>query len=466
MPAPHGFSIAFGAGALDATPTWTRMDTLTDLAVQRYTIHRGRVDEHDKTGVGTATVTGIDLGGVVDPTNTGNAFYTGGATQINPTKQAAICLQNPCDDTWSTLFRGYVADWDFELDLSQRFTSFEVGMVDLLDILSDAEVVPASSSATGAGRGAGVPSGSLPSTLNAGDAYYLPQTVQDRIFAALADAALSAGATEWPDELMTIFTGNVWVQGVIYSPRTSILQVIQDAADAEFPGVANFYASKDGIATFHGRYARFDYTDFETYGINQWTVGDLTKFAGDATTAVMSGLNWTRGKTNLINAAMATPSGLIDRDIRGQFSYDATSIAKYGARSVSFEGLLTQRGNEDPVLAATEYGQAKAETKLFADYYIDNFKDPKDRIKQIKFRTQDPDGPYGQPVWDLICGVEISDVLSVTSNHPGGGGFADAIYFVEGITYEIEPMTATYPNVTLTLDVSPASYYANDPFRP
>ena len=38
----------------------------------------------------------------------------------------------------------------------------------------------------------------------------------------------------------------------------SILNVIHDAADAEWPGVANFYIDRYGVVCFHGRNARFD----------------------------------------------------------------------------------------------------------------------------------------------------------------------------------------------------------------
>jgi hypothetical protein len=435
----NGVAIAFDAAALTASPTWTRIDTIPHVSVQRWEIHRGRPTERDKTSVGSATITGIDTNGVLDPTNSGGTFYG----KLNPVKQAGIALQNPVTSTWSTLYRGFVGDWNYELDTSEKFLTFDLSLVDALDILGDAEVIPDTAGNT-------VPAEST------GDVYYTGQQVDDRIKAALADAALSAGVTEWPAGLMTIFTGNVAVQGTVYSPRTPILQVIDDAADAEFPGVANRYVSKDGIVTFHGRYARFNPSNV-SYGIQTWKVGDEAAFVSDSATAVISALRFTRGKTNLINAALATPNGIADADIAGQFVSDATSIAAYGARSVAFENLITGGGDELVPLSAL------AEVKQYATYYVDNYKDPRTRVSQIEFRPSGTSGTRATALWALACGIELGDIVSLKTTHPGGGGFNED-FFVEGISYTAVPMKASYPELTVTLDVSPKAYYDTDPF--
>jgi hypothetical protein len=63
----------------------------------------------------------------------------------------------------------------------------------------------------------------------------------------------------------------------------------------------------------------------------------------------------------------------------------------------------------------------------------------------------------------VLTQVDISDMFSVSTTHPGGGGF-DEDYFVEGVTYDIEAMTGDYAHVVLTCDVSPRSLYDTDPF--
>ena len=45
-----------------------------------------------------------------------------------------------------------------------------------------------------------------------------------------------------------------------------------------------------------------------------------------------------------------------------------------------------------------------------------------------------------------------------------GGGFAGDYFFVEGVHYDIKPLNATNPEVTVTLDVSPAGYFSSNPF--
>jgi len=62
-----------------------------------------------------------------------------------------------------------------------------------------------------------------------------------------------------------------------------------------------------------------------------------------------------------------------------------------------------------------------------------------------------------------MCGVEISDTVFLKTWHPGGGGFGSN-FFVEGIHYEVSPMRADMHDVTLTLDVSPDSFFSSNPF--
>jgi hypothetical protein len=450
-----GIKLAFDDPALEPSPTWTRIDEL--VSVRRWSIKRGRPTERDKTGIGTATISGIDTGGVLDPTNTTGPYYvsgTGGSivSKLDPVKQVAIGLRNPVTGAWSTIYRGFAGDWNYDLDISERHITFDIECVDALDILADAEIIPDTGTQFKAGNT--VPGESI------GDVAYDPGPVDDRIRAALADAALSAGVTEWPAGLMNIFSGNVLVQQTIYSSQTPLLQVIDDASDAEFPGVANRFVSKDGVFTFHGRYARFNPAAYSSFDINTWKAGDEAAFAGDSSTAVISGLAFTRGKTNLINAALATPNTIADADIAGQFVADATSVAAYGARSISFPNLITSAH----VGRTPNIANAKAETKKYATYYKDNYKDPRTRVSQITFRPQGLTGPRATATWALICGIELSDVITLTTTHPGGGGFSED-FFVEGLTYEADVQGgATFTNVTLTVDLSPKAYYDTVPF--
>ncbi len=426
---PLGVCIAFDDPWDAVNPTWTRIDDPAGVdVVQGWQIDRGRSYELDKTATGTATVRLVDTRGLFDPTNSTSPYYQ----KIEPLKQALIALQNPLTGTWTTIFRGFVDEWSYTLDVSEHFMFAELQLVDGLEKLAATEVVPANAGTTPP-DGSGV----------AGDVLYISQQVDDRIKAALFDAG-------WPTALTDIFSGNVSVQDVVYAPRSQILSVIQDAADAEWPGVANFFMSKDGIATFHGRQARFNPT---AYGLGAWKCGDVAAITADSSRAPVSGLGFSRGLTQVINAALATPQGISDADVPGQLSTNTGSIAKFGARTWSAENLITRRGDE----AGTP--DMLTETKKYSDYYPANYGDPRNRVNQVVFRPWMLNDAHGAALWALVCGVEIGDTLTVTTTHPGGGGFNEEPFFVEGVHYTAQPMNAEAPEVTCTLDLSPQGFF-------
>ena len=71
----------------------------------------------------------------------------------------------------------------------------------------------------------------------------------------------------------------------------------------------------------------------------------------------------------------------------------------------------------------------------------------------------DPADPRAAANWEFISKVDISDVIDVTLTNPGGGGFIAEEGFVEGITEEARPLAGAYAMVTISLDVSPKSYF-------
>jgi hypothetical protein len=250
----------------------------------------------------------------------------------------------------------------------------------------------------------------------------------------------------WPVGLREVFSGNVSLKRTVYAPRQPALNAITDAADAEFPGVAKFYIQKDGRATFHGRLARFNPLDAQ-YHISRWKVGDMAAVAADSSYAVITALEYDRDKDRIINSALATPEGIADADIAGQYISDASSISAYGTRSWSAENLLTDEGY------INGYDDLQ-ETYAFANYYVTNYATPRSRINRISFSSR----VNSLRVWNLLCGVDISDRLEVKA-----GAFNNEFYFVEGLHYTVEPMSATALDVTLELDVTPASYYFEQP---
>ncbi len=233
------------------------------------------------------------------------------------------------------------------------------------------------------------------------------------------------------------------------------MTAILAAVEAEFPFVAQFFANADGVLDFKGRLARFDPTNVD-YHIGQWAVGDAAAVAGSPSTIVPLSppLDVYEEDASLYSSAIATPQGVADGDIAGQYDTDPTAVTQYGLRTWSAENLLTGGGVGTTALQ---------ETALFSDFYTDNLSSPQVRVGALTIRPHF--GTSGAATWALLCGVEISDVVAITTTHGGGGGFAGDEFFVEGIHYEADNRGgAGFTNVTLTLDVSPSTYFGVNPF--
>lgn len=404
------------------------------MIVSGWSFRRGRNYELNKNSPGTATVTLIDTTGELDPTNPAYAF--------DPGTPAAIALHNPVTSTDHTVFRGNISRLTYQLYPNERYAVATLELVDGLDRLARTEMY----GGTGFTLDWGDPV--FPALAQEGDVYFVADLqVAHRINRILDQA-------EWPVGLREVFSGNVRMQDTVYAYRTPALNGLLDAADAEFPGVANFYCQKDGRATFHGRLARFNPDDAQ-YHISKWRCGDTAAVTADSTRALIFGLDYDVDVEKVINNATATPKGIANSAINAQRVENAASIAAYGSRSISFDNLLTQYDYFD---AAT----ANAATKKFATYYVSNYKDPRPRVNRVTFKRLDPSHANAQRVWALMCGVDISDIIRLKTTHQGGG--FDEDFYVEGIQASASPLSDDFDNVQFDLDVSPRAYYNVNPF--
>lgn len=498
---PEGISIAFSSDVFSANPVWVRLDT--SYAVTGYQIRRGRSYELDKVTTGTATINIVDINGDFDPTNATSPISP--ATMI-PTKFAAIALQNPVDDSWNTIFSGFVSSWEWDPNVSLTVANCTIHLEDALGVLAAMEMTPDGTWGDSQSQGNivfdedlattavqtritkqlddsgwpanvngsdGVTNGTTTFTAASGSftandvgKFIVIQTkgrFQIMARASATSITLSATATAgtslaWTYGTRSIFSGNTKLWETTYSPRSQALNVILDASDAEFPfGVASFYVDKNGIITFHGRRARFFPNDVD-YHISQWVAGDAAALAADPGNVIPLSppLTLIRDSSSVFTDAIATSSSTDDGDIAGQYCSNAAT-STLGRRTWSAEGLATA--------GSAPSNTANQATKIFAQWVVDTYYDPtQTRLGSVTVVSQPPAGVSGTVTWDFLCNVDLSDQITITTTHGGGGGLAAVTFFVEGITYNALPMNADYPYISLTLDVSPAEYYSSYPF--
>lgn len=434
----EGVSVSLTNTMFEPSPVWTRLDDDPSF-VSSIEIDRGKATEFEETDPGTAVVSMNDTG-QLDQTI---------ADDISG-RPGAIAIRNPVTDEWFPLFRGSVDDYSYDLSQTQVVGRTQMTLVDMQGYLEQFKLFAN-----------GGPPGDTPPAQSVGYIFY-EDTVSDgfqtRIVQALTDASIPSG-------LMSVFTGNINMPESVYSPGESIMTVIIDALQAEFPTVAGAYVDTRGIFQAHGRYARFDpdgvSATASNWTFNRWKAGDGAAIALDSERAQMRPpFTYQRSPAFIRNHALAYPMGILDADMAAQLIEDTTSQNTHGTYSWSAENLKLLEGT-------TTGNDANTEAALYSNYIVDNYATPRNRIPQLTFKALHPDDPRAQATWALICGIDISDVIDVAIGHPGGGGFAEE-FFVEGIHYEIRPgqkdLDTGFPFLTLTIDLSPAAYWSSNPF--
>jgi hypothetical protein len=216
---------------------WTALDQVHPNLVTSWTADRGRQFELDRTDGGHAEVRIADKDGILDPMNTGGPYYA----KLEPLLQAVLCRKNPMggsDPTWNQRFRGFISDFDYVFDPSQRVNFLVIQLVDIFEILGAIEMFPGAF-------------GDTPAAESAGQVWFDDGGAGTRIDQVLGNAGI-------PIEFFATFTLNVDVWPTVYSAGETPMTVIQEAADAEFPGVSNAYPDRFGRLAAHGRLAKFD----------------------------------------------------------------------------------------------------------------------------------------------------------------------------------------------------------------
>lgn len=438
--APQGICLAFGDGVHDQGQTWEDID---DYVIS-FSIQRGRPSEFDTIEGGTASLRLQDRKGYFDPSNP----YSPYSTLLQPLVQAAINVQHPIRGTWHDVFRGYVETYNYSR-IGPRGAITVIPLCDGFEVLNQAHVLP-------------------PTTGRSGTFFDI-QHVDARILAALADAG-------WPGAKHRIATGNVNVQAINYDVGTPFLEIIQDAAEAEFPHVATFFMDKSGNATFTGRGVRFDPDSYPQFvHFPHWQVGDAESCRQNPQLlpiAAMGEIQW--GKDHIFNDALVAPRNFTTPDIASLHVTDDFSIGRFGIRSISLLDLLILEGTGPTGAERT----AIEECGIISNYFVNNYAYPNSRLSGIEFHGAMDDGttrPAEESgrLWDFILGVELGDIVQVYTNHPGpptapglanqAGGILGDEYFVEGISHDVTRLNGIIHRWVMNLDLSPKAVFASYP---
>jgi len=443
-------SIGFDANTLDADPTWTVIDTLRNSLVALISVRDGRQSEQDDTEAGEASVFLNDTTGIFDPNDPAGDYF--GRMDGKP---IAVALWNPVDEEWVPQWRGTIDDWRTVLNPATRdgvsiLANVEIKCVDVFDYLARAELEVGES-------------GDTPPAGSEGIVYYAAGEVATgtddpsdggRIENILDDAGISASR-------YVVFSGNVDLLEGKYDPGDSFMVALREAADAEFPGIANIYVDKLGQVVFHGRFARLD-PDAVWTGIagsdaardavwrfRRWKAGDGAAIEADSECAQIRAFAYARPRSMLVNSATCYPEGIDDADIPGQVSRDSASITEHGIHSRS--------DTELQVAGHKTNGDTGAEQcAKYAEFWTTYYAQPMDRIETIVFKSVRPTDSRAVSTWGLITGVSISDIVTVNVGYPGAVGIQAVDYYVEGRDLTIEPLNSDYDMVTLALNLSPA----------
>jgi hypothetical protein len=426
-----------------ASPTWTRYDELPNCRCQGWEITVGRSSIFETTDVGTATVHFQDRIAKLD---------------VEATIGRGILLQikDPVTGIWQPSFRGVIEEATHDVyPLSAGLVStVQLRCVDMFAWLGRAQMVLGS-------HGQFTTVKELQGSVVWGLA-----RVDDRIRSLLA----APNGVGIPAEMAVVFTGNVHLWDIAYDEGESFLTGLRDAADAEFPGVANIYVDRQGRFCFHGRESRFDPDGTEAaqanWDFNRWHLGDGSAVAAGA--AQLRSLSFSRLSSLIYNIASAWPRFVPsnkpgwkrqfpEKQKRLQVFKDQPSIDTEGYRVMPpMTDLLTREGYG----AENNGNSGTVECQKFAQYYVGNYKTPH-KVPVPVIKSVRPTDTRAAATWALLTRVDISDIIRL---NVAAAGLTNAEFFVEGLTKEVRVLSPDYDYVEVTPNLSSVARYAFKPW--
>lgn len=213
------------------------------------------------------------------------------------------------------------------------------------------------------------------------------------------EAILTRPEVNWPLTERNINTGQQLLQADAVSEGTNALTYLQLVEQSE-PGA--LFIAKDGKVTFKDR-------------VNQPPITETIVFADDNTAlgVAYNRMEVVYGSENLYNRVTITRAGGTP-----QTADSTTSQAIYGIQALNQDGLLMD---------------TDANALLIAEYLLNNYELPELRFASVGFTLHDKT----QIVQDLLCGLEIDDVIRVVFTPNNVGDPISEYAIITGISHSI-----------------------------
>jgi hypothetical protein len=210
---------------------------------------------------------------------------------------------------------------------------------------------------------------------------------------------LSRPEVSWPLADRNIDTGQQTLQADVVTDGTNALGYLQLVESSE-PG--SLFISKDGKVTFKDRSYQAPLTETIVFADDDTALG-----------VAYNNIEVVYGSENLYNNITITRAGGT-----AQIVNDTASQAIYGIQSLNEDGLLME---------------TDADALTVAQLYLDQYSTPELRFSSVGFTLHDKT----QSIQDLLCGLEISDVVRVVFTPNGIGDPISEYAIITGISHNV-----------------------------
>jgi hypothetical protein len=295
-----------------------------------------------------------------DPDYTAGPFFGG----IMPTKRFRVETNGIC------LIDGQIADYQLDYSVSGRATASIIGE-DPLAVLGRQQFTEWTATGSQA----------------AGDRY---------------TAILNRTEVAWSGGARDLDTGVSTLQGDAVSWGSNVLAYCQLVAQSDL-GV--FFASRDGILTFHDRH-------------HNYTATTPLAFADDGTGIAFHEIGRTFGSENFYNRVS------VDREGGTVQTVVIDSATDDGIRSLSLDGLLMD---------------SDAQSLSMAEYIANTFATGESRISSLRVRLNS--NQHSVDEIQSVLALDVNDLVSVTWTPNGVGDPLEQTCVVEGLRHNVTPET-------------------------